>query len=283
MSDNNHVSIVRWWAVLGVGVAAALLVTWLARVAGVPLTTLLDIVAGAVALGWLVLLVAVPWNLYFAARRVTAQMATSGRRGIVISADDRSEASRIARRMLAFALGGHVVTALVTAAIAAVLGDVLGYYLAGLFLLSALIRPAFAYFSHLRERIGALSRESTLPRDDSATLRADLDALRETVKQLRAEIPQLHRNLTDDLRRTEAKLTAEVAHTRQMLTTDLARVQDAQVADRTAARERDDELTRRVDRMVRRVQDALDGLTDHEQLQAGLHALIRMIRADATP
>jgi hypothetical protein len=282
MSENHHVSIVRWWAVLGVGVAAALLVTWLARVAGVPLATLLDIVAGAVALGWLILLVAVPWNLYFAARGVTAQQAASRQRGIVITEGDQAEASRIARRMLGFALGGHVVTALVTAVVTYVTGGTLGYYFTGVFLFSAMIRPAFAYFSHLRERIGALSKESLHPRDDVLALRTEVEKLRETVKQLRADVPQLSRSITDDLRRTEAKLAAESAHTRQLLTADLTRAQDTQAADRTAARSRDEELTRRVDRMVRQMLDTLDGISDHEQLQAGLRALIRMIKADAT-
>jgi hypothetical protein len=281
MSENHHASIVRWWAVLGVGVAAALLVTWLARLAGVPLTTLLGIVGGAVALGWLILLVAVPWNLYFAAKGVTAQMATSRRRGIAVADADQAEATRIARRMLWFALGGHAVSALATAAITYATGDNPGYYFAAVFLFSALIRPAFAYFSHLRERVSALSRESTHPRDDVLTLRTQVDALRESVKQLRAEVPQLSRGLTDDLRRTEARLSSEVKHTSQLLTADLARVQDAQVADRTAARSRDDDLTRRVDRMVRQMQDTLDGISDHEQLQAGLRALIRMIKSDA--
>ncbi|HYS32678.1 MAG TPA: hypothetical protein VEM58_10500, partial [Streptosporangiaceae bacterium] len=60
-------ALVRWWAMLAVGAAAALAVAWLARVSGVPLRTVLSIAAGAAALGWLIVLVALPWNLYFAA------------------------------------------------------------------------------------------------------------------------------------------------------------------------------------------------------------------------
>jgi hypothetical protein len=33
--------------------------------------------------------------------------------------------------------------------------------------------------------------------------------------------------------------------------------------------------------MTRRIEATLDGLSDHQELQAGLRALVRMIRADA--
>src|SRR5258706_4937364 len=69
MSDTHRSSgVIKWWAMIVVGTAAALLIAWLSDVAGVSLRTVLSIAAGAAALAWLVVLVAVPWNLYFAAR-----------------------------------------------------------------------------------------------------------------------------------------------------------------------------------------------------------------------
>ncbi len=65
-----------------------------------------------------------------------------------------------------------------------------------------------------------------------------------------------------------------------MLTADLARLQDAQVADREAARLRDDELGRRIDTMIRRIDETLTGLGDQQELLAGLRALVRMVRAE---
>jgi len=77
-------ALIRWWAILVVGAAAALLIAWLARISGVPMRTVLSIAAGALALGWLIVLVALPWNLYFAARRVVAEIAVSRGRGIAV-------------------------------------------------------------------------------------------------------------------------------------------------------------------------------------------------------
>jgi ribosomal protein S15P/S13E len=282
MSDTNGGSVVRWWAVLAAGTAASILIAWLAHVAGVRLMTVLSIAAGGAALAWLILLLAGPWNLYFAARRVMVQMAVSRELGIGVPEAEEAEAARIQRRMLWFALGGHVVTALVTGVITYVSGAGVGYYVAGFYLLSATIRPAAAYFSHLRERIGALSRESLHPREDVLSLREQVDLLTERVKHLTSHVSRVDHGGADNLRQAEAKLADDLAHARQVLTADLSRVQDAQAADRQAARSRDDDLGRRIDRMARRIEDTLDGISDHQELQAGLRALVRMIRTDAS-
>ena len=281
MTENDsRTSVLRWWVLLAFGTLAALLIAWLARVAGVNLHTLLSIVAGAAGLAWLIVLVAVPWNLYFAARMVSVQMAGSQRRGITVAEPDRAEAARISRRMLWFALGGHLVTAAATAVLTIVTGDLLGFYLTGFYLLSALIRPAVAYFAHLRERIGSLAAESTHPRDDVLTLRSEVKKLSDQVKLLTIELPRVAQDHSADLHRTEARLNDDLGHARQQLTTDLSRLEDAQAADREAARSRHGELARRIDVMVRQIESTLDGISDHQELQVGIRALIRMIKAD---
>lgn len=92
---------------------------------------------------------------------------------------------------------------------------------------------------------------------------------------------RLHlRNANEDLRRTEAALTDGIAHARQVLAEDLNRLQDMQAADRAAARSRDEDLERRISQMVRRIEATLDGISDHQELLAGLRALVRMVRSD---
>jgi len=260
---------VIWWAMVLIGAAAALLFAWLGRLAGVPLATLLAIGAGGVALAWLIVLVTVPWNLYFAARQVVADMAVSRERGITVRAAQEAEAGRLARRMLWLALGAHIGTAAVVAVLTYFSGATVGYYFAGFYLLSTAIRPAVAYVAHVRDRIKVLTRESTYPRDDVASLKRRVDLATKAVGELREE-----------LRRTGSTLAGDIAHARQLLTTDLARVQDEQAADRTAARNRDDDLGRRIDQMVRRIEATLDGISDHQELLTGLRALVRMIKPD---
>jgi hypothetical protein len=250
---------VGWFVVVLVGAALALFVAWLTHLLRVQLTSLLWFGAVVVALGWLVTLVTLPWNLYFAAHRATASMEVSRERGIAVRQADAAEAVRLARRMLWFALGAHLVTALAAAAVAFFTGARVGYYVASFFLLTTAFRPAAAYFWHVRTRIRVLTRESTHPRDDVAALLEKVDGLRDAVDDLWSGL----RQAGDDLRHAEATLTGDIAHARQLLTADLTRLQEAQATDRGAARSRAEELAHRIDAMVRRIETTLDGLSDH--------------------
>jgi hypothetical protein len=274
--NKNQGRFLGWWALLLAGAALALLIVWLTREVHVPLTAVLT--AGAVILGlsWLLVVVTVPWNLYFGARRARAGMAVSRERGIAIRAADDAEAGRIARRMLRFAIGAHVGSAAVAATLAYVLHDTIGYYAAGFFLFSTALRPALAYFGHLRERVAVLTRQSTHPRDDVATLRAQAAALKQSIDELQSGL----KRAGEDLRRTEAALADRIAHARELLGADLGRLQAAQEADRAAARSRHDDLARRIDQMMRQIESTLDGLSDQQEMLTGLRALVRMVRSD---
>jgi hypothetical protein len=275
MSKNSNRLIIGWFLVMA-GAAVAVLIVWLSRVVSVPATTLLTAGAVIVGLSWLVVLTTVPWNLYFAARRAAQEMALSLERGIAVRIGDGEEAEQISRRMLRFALGAHAGTALAAAAIAFFSGSKVGYYIAGIALLSTVFRPAAAYFSHVGERIKVLTRDSTHPRDDVATLVQRADAIEQSVTELRIHL----KSANEDLRRTESALADGIDHARQLLTADLNRLQDAQAADRAAARSRNEDLERRIDQMVRRIEATLDGISDHQELLTGLRALVRMVRSD---
>ena len=275
MSGNSNRLVIGWFLVVA-GAVAALLIVWLGRIVSVPLTTLLTAGAVIIALSWLVVLTTVPWNLYFAARRTAQEIAVSRERGIAVQPGYDQEAARISRQMLRFALAAHLGTALAAAVIAVLSGNKAGYYIAGISLLSTVFRPAAAYFGHLRERIRVLTRESTHPRDDVATLLYKADMMEQSADELRRQL----RNANEDLRRTESALTDAIAHARQVLAGDLNRLQDMQAADRAAARSRDEDLERQIGQMVRRIEATLDGISDHQELLAGLRALVRMVRSE---
>jgi hypothetical protein len=269
MSKNSSTRVIAWWFVVLAAALLALLVAWAARVVRVPTATLLTVAVVVVALSWLVVLVTVPWNLYFAARRAALQMAVSRDRGITVRPDYDDEARRISHRMLRFALGGHVGTAIAATAIAFASGNKTGYYVAGIFLLATMFRPASAYLFHVRERIKVFTRESMQPRDDVITLRERMD-----------EVSALARQSADELYRTQAELADTIEHTRSLLSADLSRLRDTQEAQRAQALERHDVLERQIDQMVRRIEATLDGISDHQELLAGLRALVRMVRSE---
>src|SRR4051812_3724386 len=80
----SRMRMLKWWAVVVGAAAAALLFAWLGRLAGVPPSTLLAVGGGVAALMWTVVLVTVPWNLYYEARQVRLQIAASLERGIAV-------------------------------------------------------------------------------------------------------------------------------------------------------------------------------------------------------
>lgn len=258
-----------WSVLLLAGAAIALLIVWLGHLVSLSLAQLLTAAAVVAGLCWLVALVTVPWNLYFAARRAAAAMTVSRERGISVRDADDAEAARIAARMLRFALAAHLSTALAAAVIAYVSGEPAGYYVAAAFLIATGIRPAVAYLAHVRERIRVLTRESTHPRADVASLEQQMDDITAALELVQA-----------NLRRAESTLADNIAHARHVLTADLARLQDAQADDKAAARARDDALGRRIDDMVRRIEATLDGISDHQELLTGIRALVRMVRSD---
>lgn len=275
MSANSRRLVAGWFLALA-GAVTALLVVWLGHVVRVPLATVLTAAVIVIALSWLIVLTTVPWNLYFAARRTGQQLAASRERGIAVRADDDREAARISRQMLRFALGGHLGTAVAAAAIAVLSGKTVGYYIAGIALLSTAFRPAAAYFGHLRERIKVLTRESTHPRDDVVTLLHRTEMMEQSADELRLHLRDAHA----DLRRTEAELADSIAHARQVLADDLSRLRDVQAADRAAARSRAEDLERQLGQLVRRIEATLDGISDHQELLTGLRALVRMVRSE---
>jgi hypothetical protein len=278
MSRVNKISarVLTGWGIVVAGTAVALLIAWASRAVRVTPVTLLTIGAVVIALTWLIVLVSMPWNLYFAARRALQEAAVSRERGISVRPAIDAEARLISRRMLGLALGGHLGTAIAAAAIAYFSGSKAGYYIAGIFLLATAFRPAGAYLVHIRERIGVLTRESTHPREDVVTIRAEVDGIRKSLGELRTEL----RHAEEALGRTEARLTDTITHTRSLLTTDLDQLREAQEADRVQARSRHDGLERQADQMARRIQATLDGISDHEELMTGLRALVRIIRSE---
>lgn len=274
--NTNSMRVLLGWGIVVAGAAVALLIAWAARVVRVTPVTLLTIGAVVIALTWLIVLVSMPWNLYFAARRAVQEAAVSRERGISVRPAIDAEARLISRRMLGLALGGHLGTAIAAAAIAYFSGSTAGYYIAGIFLLATAFRPAAAYLAHVRERLGALTRESTHPREDVVTIRAEVDGIKRSLGDLRTEL----RHAAEALGRTEARLTDTIAHTRSLLVTDLDRLTQAQEADRAQARSRHEGLERQVDQMARRIEATLDGISDHGELMTGLRALVRIIRSE---
>ncbi|MFC1420947.1 hypothetical protein [Streptacidiphilus cavernicola] len=279
------------WIVLGAGAAAvALLLHFLAKVR---LADLLAVGLGGVFLFWQVLLLTVPWSLYFQARQVVKETGTSAERGLRVPADRAADAARIARRLRGLAIGAHLVTAAVVSVVTYFSGHTVGYYFAGFYLLSTAFRPAQAYLAHVRGQLRTMLKETRFPRDDVLELK---QALKAEVERAEAERVRLHELLHRlGLRSAEqsagiSRIEADAARRSELVESRLTGRAD-QIEARATARAdqletrfaaRSDQVAQQVQALSRRFQDALDSYGDNQELVAGLKAFLRMLRAEQT-
>ncbi|XVQ09490.1 hypothetical protein ACQP1W_44345 [Spirillospora sp. CA-255316] len=239
------------YAFLAVAAAVAIV---LVLVADVPLAVVLSLGAGALGLLWLVVLLVVPWHVYFQARRLLQEIGTSRARGLEVPPERETEARRIAARARTAAVGGHVVSAAAVAVVTYFSGTAIGYYFAGFYLLSTAFRPAHAWFAHLRRRLRTMLHEVRYPRDDVLDLLERLNFLEGHVEAMRLTTEHLH----------QADHTLE----RRLEAVDLA-------VQRGAA-----ELNGRLDALGRRFEATVAQLTDDQELITGIRAFLRLLRAD---
>ncbi|WP_419992393.1 hypothetical protein [Streptomyces boninensis] len=237
---------------IAVAVTVAALV--LAYAVGAPLEAVLGVAAAVLALLWLLVLLTVPWNLYFRAHAVLTEMAVSKEKGLVVPQARGTEAGRIARIMLRTAVAGHIVTAGVVLAVAASTGLRLGYWFAGFFLLSTAFRPAGAWFSEVRGRLRRLLRDVKYPRDDVAELKAEVDRVVRGAQVLDEKTEEHYRAL-EALHKTVNALSSSLYH-------------------------RADTADRKIAALGREFEATVNRLTSNEEIISGVKAFLRLVRAE---
>ena len=266
----------KYWAFFWGAMLAVAVGTVVGVCAKVPGRTLLDAGLGAASLYWLLVITTVPWNLYFRALTVRHEIDVSRRRGIEVTAEHEKEVRRLEWWLLRLAFGGHVVSALVVAAVTYFSGHVLGYYFAAFYLLSCAIRPAAAYLGYVRMRIGRLLRETTHPREDVVELAARFATLSATVEAVRTALGSARERASREVGEVRDELRGASARLRE----DVRLARESSDRDRDAVRERIDAIERRVAAVVRHFDAAVDGLTDQRELLNGLRAFLRLVRED---
>ncbi|WP_433654644.1 hypothetical protein ACQPW1_28270 [Nocardia sp. CA-128927] len=259
-----------FWAVTGLVIVVAALAIW----GDLAASTVIGGGLGFVAFFWFVAVLTVPWNLYFGARQVAHRLEKAREREIVAPVGRAREVETLAKRLLLVAIGSHVVSAVIAAVVALCTGYEIGYYVAGFFLVTVLIRPAAAYFAYLRARIAAISLEAAYPPDDVRTLLEQVRFLTERLDaaeshagaRAEADARQVD-ELRDEVRRLDQRAREEQRTMREVVARD-----QAEVVERVAA------VDQRGTAMVARFDSALDGITDQQEILAGLRAFARLMR-----
>jgi hypothetical protein len=152
-----------------------LLVFGLLRWLGMPSGQLIDWIIGLATFWWLLVIVTIPWNIFFGARHVLDEAAESRRRGITVEDGQVSFAQRWVRWALLIAIVLHLASAAALYALAATGVSAIGYLASAAALLLTGLRPAAAGYSYISERLRTIGQQVRYPRQDVVELRADLD------------------------------------------------------------------------------------------------------------
>ncbi len=185
----------------------------------IPTGSFVDWAIGIGIFEWAIIIVTVPWNIYFSAKAAVQTGKESQAQGISVEDRQIRYASNIATRSLFVAIGLHLGTAagLYWLAISGI--TPIGYLSSGAVLLLTLLRPAISTYEYLATRLNELRQQFAYPRADILELRDRFQQLEDRVGRLTSQLDAEDDTswLNDQNRRWEtnradlAKLNATIA------------------------------------------------------------------------
>ena len=143
---------------------------------------------GLVVLWWLVVVVRLPWDLYFTTRGLLLDTQQSQQKGMNVSQNDVAYVQRWAKMSLIIAIGLHLITGLGLALLEYFGVSNLGYYASIAALLLMGFRPAGRAYDYLVGRLKHIGNEILFPRDDVHALKNKIQTLENKIERLEASL-----------------------------------------------------------------------------------------------
>ncbi len=206
-----------------IGIAAlVLLVFSVLQWFQIPAGNFLDWVIGGATFWWLLVIVTVPWNVYFQAKEVLAESGQSSEKGIPVDEKQLNYVTVLAKRSLLVAIGLHLVSTVGLYILAATGVSAVGYISSGAALLLTILRPAIRAYEYLYARLSMIRQEFKYPREDIVELRNRVNTIETTLQalqeQLNPEQPYSlaanHQLYTAETRKELARLDANLENLR---------------------------------------------------------------------
>lgn len=157
---------------------------WLHIAAG----NLVDWVIGIASFWWLIVIVTVPWNVYFDAQEVIVEAATSKEKQIPVDERQLNYVEKVSRWSIVVAIALHFLSAIGLYTLAATGISAVGYVSSGATLLLTALRPAIRAYQYIARRLSLIRQQIQYPREDVVELRYRFNIVEATVKRLEEEI-----------------------------------------------------------------------------------------------
>ena len=227
-----------------------------------PFGNFIDWIIGASIFVWLLVIVTVPWNVYFQSQSVLNQATVSKDRGINVDEQQLPYVRSLAQRSLWLALGLHLVSAIALYVLAASGVGTIGYVGAIAALLLTILRPAISAYEYISQRLQAISQQINYPREDVMELRQRFANLEESVRQINEQLS------IENPYSWVSKYEQFADETRK----DLSRL-GANIEDLRATNERDH------DRLLRESRQAIAQLSSDSQFLDQVREIIRFFKS----
>ena len=186
VSDNKPVFLLSSFFSIGI---TTLIIFGVVRWMGIDPGQIKDWIVGFFIFWWLVVVVTLPWNLYFSAKGLLANSERAIKNGRPIKDSELVYLKRWAKFSIILAIGLHLVTALVLTYLQYSGFSSLGYIGASAAILLMGFRPAVRAYDYLMSRLRNIGREIDYPADNVETL---LDKCEQLEQKLRLINEQLN-------------------------------------------------------------------------------------------
>ena len=223
--------------------------------------SLTDWLIGIASFWWLIVIVTIPWNVYFEAREVLAETEISQEKRITFDEQKRSYLKKVSFWSLAIAIVLHILSTAGLYTLAATGISVVGYVSSGAALLLTFLRPAIRAYQYLAARLAMIRQEIKYPREDVMELRQRFQFLEENVANIERKInPQDNNSLV-------ARLQEDNQQARQDLAKLKAQLEQLQAKNELAHEE-----------LSREASQAISQLTEDSQFLGHVREIIRFIK-----
>ncbi len=137
---------------------------------------------------WLVIVVTVPWNIYFRAREVLNEAEISQEKGIRVDSRQLDFVKVWVKRSLVIAIGLHILSAVVLYLLALNGVGAIGYWGALAALLLTVLRPVLRAYQYLTTRLSQITEQVKYPREDVIALRQRVEQLEHNLTLAQKEL-----------------------------------------------------------------------------------------------
>ena len=158
------------------------------RYFNIPAGHFIDWIIGTLTLWWLMVIVTVPWNVYFEAKAVSAEAAHSTSIGIAIDQKHMKYVMKVERVALTVAISLHIFSTVGLFALSAYGISPVGYVASAAALLLTAVRPSVRAYEYLWERLMAIRQTVKYPREDVVELRNRTQVLEQKVEALEHQL-----------------------------------------------------------------------------------------------